>query len=101
VLEGEEKLKFSMLYTIDGNDSLKRIQRCEAAPIPFDNDASTFRDPILGDSSESKDMCKAGKGVYLTNEQSTSGQRKSWLSFVLSTTKTRRMTICVQSSGAT
>ena len=69
VLEDEEKLKFSMLYTIDGNDSLKRIQRREAAPITIDDDASTLREPVLGDSSESKDAHEAGKGVYLTNEQ--------------------------------
>lgn len=69
VLEDEEKLKFSMLYTIDGNDSLKRIQRREAAPITIDDDASTLREPVLGDSSESKDAREAGKGVYLTNEQ--------------------------------
>ena len=69
VLEDEEKLKFSMLYTIDGNDSLKRIQRREAAPIAIDDDASTLREPVLGDSSESKDAREAGKGVYLTNEQ--------------------------------
>ena len=69
VLEDEEKLKFSMLYTIDGNDSLKRIERREAAPITIDDDASTLREPVLGDSSESKDAREAGKGVYLTNEQ--------------------------------
>lgn len=69
VLEDEEKLKFSMLYTIDGNDSLKRIQRREAAPITIDDDASTLREPVLGDSSELKDVREAGKGVYLTNEQ--------------------------------
>lgn len=69
MLEDEEKLKFSMLYTIDGNDSLKRIQRREAAPITIDDDASTLHEPVLGDSSESKDACEAGKGVYLTNEQ--------------------------------
>jgi hypothetical protein len=74
VLEGEEKLKFSMLYTIDGNDSLKRIQRREAAPVPLDDDASTLHEPVLGDSSELKDTREAGKGVYLTNVA------KIWLS---------------------
>ena len=34
ILEGEKKLKFSMLYTVDGNDSLKRILRREEAPGP-------------------------------------------------------------------
>ena len=27
ILEGEQPLKFSMLYALDGNDSLKRVQR--------------------------------------------------------------------------
>lgn len=65
-LEGEEKLKFSMLYTMDGNDSLKRIQRRDAVSISADNSISET--PVLGDSSESMDNREAGKGIYLTNE---------------------------------
>ena len=67
VLEGEDKLKFRMLYTMDGNDSLKRIERREVAPIIPNDDA--LHEPVLGDSSESKDTREAGKGVYLTNRQ--------------------------------
>lgn len=67
VLEDEEKLKFSMLYTMDGNDSLKRLQRREAIPIsPNDNNSL---EPVLGKSSELEDTREAGKGIYLTNEQ--------------------------------
>ena len=44
VLEGEEKLKFSMLYTVDGNDSLKRIVRREVL-------GDTFRTPHLDPQS--------------------------------------------------
>lgn len=66
VLEDENKLKFSMLYTMDGNDSLKRIQRREAIPI---TDDVSSNEPVLGKSSESIDTRDAGKGVYLTNEQ--------------------------------
>ena len=67
VLEDEKKLKFSMLYTMDGNDSLKRIQRREAIPISPDDNPSNV--PVLSKSSELTDTRAAGKGVYLTNEQ--------------------------------
>jgi hypothetical protein len=66
-LKGENKLKFSMLYTIDGNDSLKRIQRREAIPISTNDNIPD--ELVLGKSSESTDTREAGKGVYLTNEQ--------------------------------
>ena len=64
-LVDEEKLKFSMLYTVDGNDSLKRILRREAAPPT----SVEMDEPVLGESSESTDTREAGKGVYLTREQ--------------------------------
>jgi KDZ transposase-like protein len=67
MLEGEDKLKFSMLYTMDGNDSLKRIQRREAIPISTNDDGS--HEPILGNSSESTDTREVGIGTYLTNKQ--------------------------------
>jgi hypothetical protein len=65
ILKDEPKLQFNMLYTVDGNDSLKRIIRRETTAIT--DSSSTV--PILGDSSESADMRRAGKGLYLTNEQ--------------------------------
>ena len=64
VLEDEAKLKFSMLYTVDGNDSLKRIQRREACP-----DAMNTQGPTLGESSESIDSREVGMEMYLTNAQ--------------------------------
>jgi hypothetical protein len=63
-LEDEEPLKFAMLYTVDGNDSLKRIIRREAAP-----EESHSAEPIIGKSSESIDTRDAGQGMYLTREQ--------------------------------
>jgi hypothetical protein len=65
VLEDEPNLKFNMLYTVDGNDSLKRIIRRETTVIAD----SSSNVPILGNSSELTDMRRAGKGLYLTNEQ--------------------------------
>lgn len=73
VLEDEPKLKFSMLYTMDGNDSLKRIQRRESIPVLSNENNGTKNDSphalLLGNSSESMDTRKVGNGVYLTNEQ--------------------------------
>ena len=54
-----------MLYTVDGNDSLKRIIRREDAPLT----SAETDEPVLGNSSESKDTRQAGEGVYLTREQ--------------------------------
>ena len=80
VLEDEEKLRFSMLYTVDGNDSLKRIIRREELPDPTTEGpaveepsttepSTTEALPVLGPSSEVKDSRIAGRGVYLTREQ--------------------------------
>lgn len=66
-LEGEPKLEFRMLYTVDGNDSLKRIIRREDTPLSADEEMPAH--PILGASSESKDTREIGTGLYLTNEQ--------------------------------
>jgi hypothetical protein len=65
ILKDEPKLQFNMLYMVDGNDSLKRIIRCETTGIA---DLSS-NVPVLGDSSESTDGRRAGIGLYLTNEQ--------------------------------
>lgn len=75
LLEDEQKLKFSMLYTMDGNDSLKRILRREAIPEPTAEAPTVALEsaeealPILGSSSEVKDSRTAGRGIYLTREQ--------------------------------
>jgi hypothetical protein len=77
-LEDEAKLKFSMLYTIDGNDSLKRIIRRETLPeapeptaqVPTTTDEMPASpQPVLGASSEVKDSRTVGRGIYLTREQ--------------------------------
>ena len=72
-LEDEANLKFSMLYTTDGNDSMKRIPRREPEPEPTaEEEPSTtegITQPVLGASSEVKDSRTAGRGVYLTREQ--------------------------------
>lgn len=85
ILQGEQKLKFSMLYTVDGNDSLKRILRREevselreeapepaaTAQAPATTEGLPVKEvlPVLGPSSEVKDTRTAGLGIYLTREQ--------------------------------
>jgi Kyakuja-Dileera-Zisupton transposase len=64
-LTDEPKLVFSMLYTVDGNDSLKRIIRREAVPTTAASDVGIT--PVLGACSESTDTRVAGQGIYLTN----------------------------------
>jgi hypothetical protein len=63
-LEGEAKLKFSMLYTTDGNNSMKKIIQWETVP-----EASAtlegMTQPILGPCSEAEDSRTTGHGVYL------------------------------------
>jgi hypothetical protein len=67
ILEDEDKLKFSMLYTTDGGNSLKRIIRREAASESVTVEGPV--QPVLGDSIEAKDCRTVGRGVYLTREQ--------------------------------
>ena len=57
-------LKFSMLYTIDGNDSLKRILRREPAPEALPN----ATEPTLGTSSELGDSRQVAYECYLTQQ---------------------------------
>jgi hypothetical protein len=50
---------------MDGNDSLKRIQRRKTAPLdPGDGDA-----PVIGEPNERKDKRSIGDGYYVTREQ--------------------------------
>ena len=64
-LTGEPELVFSMLVTMDGNDSLKRVQRRTPAPIdPGDGDAA-----VVGSPNERMDEKTAGIGYYITQEQ--------------------------------
>lgn len=64
-LEGEEELEFSMLVTMDGNDSLKRVLRREAED--FDDDGNL----IPGASKERFDprVADAGKDYFIPREK--------------------------------
>ncbi|KAF9046183.1 hypothetical protein BJ165DRAFT_1345868, partial [Panaeolus papilionaceus] len=65
-LKDEKHLRFKMLYTVDGNDSLKRIARRETA-AEYDPEKSDH--PVLGASSESIDSRRVGQGLHLTREE--------------------------------
>jgi len=65
-LTNEPHLEFSMLYTVDGNDSLKRIIRREIVPEAAASGGDFV--PVVGASSEVTDTRIGGEGVYLTNE---------------------------------
>ncbi|KIK05402.1 hypothetical protein K443DRAFT_3888 [Laccaria amethystina LaAM-08-1] len=59
----EPELVFDMLVTMDGNDSLKRVQRRKTAPVdPGDGT------PVMGESSERKDERTVGAGYYIERE---------------------------------
>ncbi|KAJ7016692.1 hypothetical protein C8F04DRAFT_1215408 [Mycena alexandri] len=64
-LEGEEELEFSMLVTMDGNDSLKRVLRWE--PKDFDNDGNL----VPGQSKERFDprAANVGKDYFIPREK--------------------------------
>ncbi|KAJ7025078.1 hypothetical protein C8F04DRAFT_968231 [Mycena alexandri] len=64
-LEGEEELEFSMLVTMDGNDSLKRVLRRE--PKDFDNDGNL----IPGQSKEQFNprAANVGKDYFIPREK--------------------------------
>ncbi|KAJ7016435.1 hypothetical protein C8F04DRAFT_1281448 [Mycena alexandri] len=64
-LEGEEELEFSMLVTMDGNDSLKRVLRRE--PKDFDNDGNL----VPGQSKERFDprAANVGKDYFIPREK--------------------------------
>ena len=66
MLTDEPHLKFSMLYTVDGNDSLKRIIRRETVPGSVTSDGAF--EPVIGAPSELSDTRIGGGDVYLTNE---------------------------------
>jgi len=73
ILEDEQKLKFSLLYTTDGNDSMKRIPHREPVPEPTAKEEPATTEgivqPIPRASSEVKDSQTAGHGIYLMREQ--------------------------------
>lgn len=63
-LEGEDKLIFDMLTTMDGNDSLKRVLRRSKVDVDEDGD-----EPTLGPSRERVDNRDAGDGYFLSREK--------------------------------
>jgi hypothetical protein len=65
ILEGEAKLIFNMLTTMDGNDSLKRVLRREKGTMA---DAEGG-EPTLAKSSERVDNRDAGDGYYISREK--------------------------------
>lgn len=64
-LEGEEKLIFDLLTTMDGNDSLKRaLRRSKKGMTEYEGP-----EPTLAESSERVDNRDAGDGYYLSRER--------------------------------
>lgn len=64
-LEGEDKLIFDLLTTMDGNDSLKRVLR--RSKKGMQEHEST--EPTLGPSKERMDNRDAGDTYYLSREK--------------------------------
>ncbi|KAJ7854670.1 hypothetical protein B0H14DRAFT_3449419 [Mycena olivaceomarginata] len=64
-LEGEDKLIFEMLTTMDGNDSLKRVLRRKKTSMADDEEG----EPILGKSSERVDNRDASDGYMYPQER--------------------------------
>jgi hypothetical protein len=64
-LEGEDKLIFDMLTTMDGNDSLKRVLRRKKTSMADDEEG----EPVLGKSSEQVDNRDAGDGYMYPREK--------------------------------
>jgi hypothetical protein len=63
-LEGEAKLIFEELYTMDGNDSLKRILRRGSPPPQVDGE-----EPVVAPSSEHMDSREGGGDYFLSREK--------------------------------
>jgi hypothetical protein len=68
-LKGEAALIYQTLVTMDGNDSLKRILRCERPQDLGDEAGAGDDQPRVGESSELKDSRKVGGDYYLSQEQ--------------------------------
>ncbi|KAJ6583130.1 hypothetical protein DFH09DRAFT_912007 [Mycena vulgaris] len=64
-LEGEDELIFSILTTMDGNDSLKRVLRREKTTMEQDEADK----PMLAKSKEHVDNRDAGDGYYISREK--------------------------------
>ncbi|KAJ7729123.1 hypothetical protein B0H14DRAFT_3169252 [Mycena olivaceomarginata] len=66
-LEGEDKLIFDILVTMDGGNSLKRVLRRER--VESDGDMGTNAKFVVGKSKEHVDSRDAGDGYYLDREK--------------------------------
>ncbi|KAJ7134936.1 hypothetical protein C8R43DRAFT_894728 [Mycena crocata] len=64
-LEGEDKLIFEMLTTMDGNNSLKRVLRREKSSM----ESCETGEPSLGPSKERVDNRDAGDGYYISRDR--------------------------------
>jgi hypothetical protein len=64
-LEGEDKLIFDMLTTMDGNDSLKRVLRRDRTSMTEDEAG----EPVLGKSKERVDNRDASDGYMYPRER--------------------------------
>ncbi|KAF6742282.1 hypothetical protein DFP72DRAFT_830692 [Ephemerocybe angulata] len=63
-LEGETKLRFGMLVTMDGNNSLRRLARCEIV-----GDVGEDGRPVLGPMRGVRDDRKVSQRYYLTRDE--------------------------------
>ncbi|KAK1216314.1 hypothetical protein PQX77_021063 [Marasmius sp. AFHP31] len=71
-LKDEELLKFSMLFTMDGNDSLKRVARRERGTDCEGNEGDG-----LGPSKEREDSRQGGGDYFLSREEVNQWARDS------------------------
>lgn len=76
-LQGEPKLIFEILVTMDGNDSLKRILRRDPPAAPAEGEA-TPEGPEVGESRERPDSRKVG-GDYLISRENVDRWAKTVL----------------------
>ncbi|KAJ7312752.1 hypothetical protein DFH08DRAFT_917998 [Mycena albidolilacea] len=66
-LQGESKLIYDILVTMDGNNSLKRVlRRCK---VHSDGDTGTDAEFVMGKSKEYTDTCDAGDNYYRDREK--------------------------------
>jgi hypothetical protein len=66
-LQGESKLIYDILVTMDGNNSLKRVlRRCK---VHSDGDTGTDAEFVMGKSKEYTDTRDAGDNYYRDREK--------------------------------
>ena len=75
---GEPELVFNILVTMDGNDSLKRVQHRKAAPL----DPGGGDEPVIGEPNERQDMRTAGTGYYISREEVNRWSREIVLEWI-------------------